>query len=75
MEKRLYAYKIFGGVVSGVVMDISPEEAREKVQASLKYSEKYVKHRRSGEPEIEIIDLSALFECYVDAVYELTACE
>lgn len=65
----LFAYRIFCGLISGVLVDISWENARDRVREYYKDDKKYLeyceKHKKlmgdDNEPIIEIYDLTERF--------------
>ena len=65
----LFAYRIFCGLISGVLVDTSWENARDRVREyykdDKKYLEYYEKHKQlmrdDSEPIIEIYDLTERF--------------
>ena len=76
----LFGYRIFCGLIVGVIVDTSWENARDRVREYYKDDEKYLeyceKHKKllgdDSEPIIEIYDLSERFEDDINGVYELT---
>ena len=75
----LFGYRIFCGVIAGVLVDISWENARDRVREYYKDDEKYLEYRErhrklmedDSEPIIEIYDLSERFEDDISGIYEL----
>lgn len=76
----LFGYKIFCGVIAGVLMDTSWEHAKFRVREHYKNDKKYLEYwekqkelyKDYDEPMIEIYDLSERFNDNVNDIYELT---
>lgn len=80
MYIKLFGYKIFCGVISGVLVDTSWENAKVRVREHYKDDDKYLEFWSKqkeifgdhDEPMIEIYDLSERFEDNISGIYELT---
>lgn len=81
----LFGYRIFCGLISGVLVDTSWENAKARVREHYKDDAKYLKYREREkelcekfgdiefiEPLIEIYNLSERFDDNISCIFELT---
>lgn len=76
----LFGYRIFCGLIAGVLVDTSWENARDRVREYYKDDEQYLKYWErekelcgdDDEPLIEIHDLSERFEDDINYIFPLT---
>ena len=73
----LFAYRIFCGLISGVLIDTSWENARDRVREYYKDDKRYLEYwerhkelvENDDEPMIEIYDLSERFEDDINYIF------
>lgn len=76
----LFGYRIFCGLLSGVLVDTSWESARNRVKEYYKNYKRYLEYCKKerelfgedeSEPMIEIYDLSERFNDDINCIFEL----
>lgn len=76
----LFGYRIFCGLLAGVLVDTSWENAKARVREHYKDDKKYLEYwdrqkelmGDDDEPMIEIYDLSERFNDNISCIFELT---
>lgn len=76
----LFAYKIFFGLLAGVLVDTSWENVKNRVREHYKDDERYLEYLKrhkellgsDAEPFIEVYPLSELFEDNIDFIFDCT---
>lgn len=76
----LFAYKIFCGLLAGVLVDTSWENVKTRVKEYYKDDERYLEYLKrhkellgsDAEPFIEVYPLSELFEDNIDFIFDCT---
>ena len=79
VQPMLFGYRIFCGLLAGVLVDTSWENARDRVREYYKNDKRYLGYwekqkelfEDDDEPMIEIYDLSERFEDDANCIFEL----